>query len=264
MLADGTRIQILWALVDREMPVNELADDDRQTRSVGVPASGEAADGPAGPDPAGGHPDLLPAGERPRPAADHRRDAQRRTRRPGGPRPSPRGAVTAVVRRPDRSGGRMPTAHDHSHDRRRPPARTPHDEHPHDPRRRASPRRGTHGPSARPCRGGVKGVLLSVFRPHSHDSADSVDSALEGSAQGIRAVKISLVALGVTAAAAGGRRRGQRVGRAAGRHHPQLLRRARPRCRCGSRSCCPGGPRPAATPTASAGPRTWPGCSSSR
>ena len=25
MLADGTRIQILWALVDREMPVNELA-----------------------------------------------------------------------------------------------------------------------------------------------------------------------------------------------------------------------------------------------
>lgn len=42
--------------------------------------------------------------------------------------------------------------------------------------------------------------MLSVFRPHSHDSADSVDSELEGSAQGIRAVKISLVALGVTAA----------------------------------------------------------------
>jgi len=38
-----------------------------------------------------------------------------------------------------------------------------------------------------------------VFAPHSHDSADSVDSALEASAQGIRAVKISLVALGVTA-----------------------------------------------------------------
>ena len=41
--------------------------------------------------------------------------------------------------------------------------------------------------------------MLSVFAPHSHDSADSVDSALEASAQGIRAVKISLVALGVTA-----------------------------------------------------------------
>lgn len=42
--------------------------------------------------------------------------------------------------------------------------------------------------------------MWSVFGPHSHDAADSVDSALEGSAQGIRAVKISLVALGITAA----------------------------------------------------------------
>ncbi len=46
---------------------------------------------------------------------------------------------------------------------------------------------------------GVKGWLASIFRPHSHDAADSVDSALESSAQGIRALKISLVALGVTA-----------------------------------------------------------------
>lgn len=37
--------------------------------------------------------------------------------------------------------------------------------------------------------------------PHSHDAVDSVDSALESSAIGIRAVKISLVALGVTALA---------------------------------------------------------------
>ena len=34
--------------------------------------------------------------------------------------------------------------------------------------------------------------------PHSHDSADSIDDALESSAAGIRAVKISLVALGAT------------------------------------------------------------------
>jgi cation diffusion facilitator family transporter len=47
----------------------------------------------------------------------------------------------------------------------------------------------------------VKGFALSVFRPHSHDAADSVDPALEASAEGIRAVKISLVALGVTAVA---------------------------------------------------------------
>src|SRR6478735_6287172 len=34
---------------------------------------------------------------------------------------------------------------------------------------------------------------------HSHDHADSVDDALESSAQGVRAVKVSLVALAVTA-----------------------------------------------------------------
>jgi cation diffusion facilitator family transporter len=42
-------------------------------------------------------------------------------------------------------------------------------------------------------------VLRGLFRPHSHDAAESVDSALEASADGIRALKISLVALGVTA-----------------------------------------------------------------
>ena len=49
--------------------------------------------------------------------------------------------------------------------------------------------------------GGLRGLFASVLRPHSHDAADSVDAALESSEQGIRAVKISLVALGVTAAA---------------------------------------------------------------
>src|SRR5450756_2141805 len=48
---------------------------------------------------------------------------------------------------------------------------------------------------------GLKGFVLSLSRPHSHDAADSVDSALEASSEGIRAVKISLVALGVTAVA---------------------------------------------------------------
>ena len=59
--------------------------------------------------------------------------------------------------------------HDHAHD---------HDHH--------------HG-------GGLLGAARDVFAPHSHDHADSVDDALEASAQGIRAVKISLVALAVTA-----------------------------------------------------------------
>ncbi|WP_433555413.1 cation diffusion facilitator family transporter [Pseudonocardia xinjiangensis] len=48
---------------------------------------------------------------------------------------------------------------------------------------------------------GLRGWARSVFRPHSHDAADSVDAALEADEAGIRAVKISLVALGITAAA---------------------------------------------------------------
>lgn len=64
------------------------------------------------------------------------------------------------------------THHDHDHD------------HPHDHAHRS----------------GLRGLILGLFAPHSHDSVDSVDSALEGSAQGIRAVKISLVVMAATAA----------------------------------------------------------------
>ncbi|MET1066161.1 MAG: cation diffusion facilitator family transporter [Arthrobacter sp.] len=46
---------------------------------------------------------------------------------------------------------------------------------------------------------GLKGWLQSVFVPHSHDAADSIDEVLEASAQGIRAVKVSLLGLGTTA-----------------------------------------------------------------
>ncbi len=42
--------------------------------------------------------------------------------------------------------------------------------------------------------------MRELLHPHSHDAADSVDSALEGSAEGIRAVKVSLVVLLLTAA----------------------------------------------------------------
>jgi cation diffusion facilitator family transporter len=47
----------------------------------------------------------------------------------------------------------------------------------------------------------LKHRLGHLLRPHSHDSADKVDSALESSAIGIRALWISLVVLTVTAAA---------------------------------------------------------------
>jgi cation diffusion facilitator family transporter len=48
-------------------------------------------------------------------------------------------------------------------------------------------------------RKGLRGILMEIFTPHSHDAADSVDAALESSAIGIRAVKISLTALALTA-----------------------------------------------------------------
>ena len=47
---------------------------------------------------------------------------------------------------------------------------------------------------------GFTGLLRSIFAPHSHDHSDSIDDALTASNEGIRALKISLVVLGITAA----------------------------------------------------------------
>ncbi len=46
---------------------------------------------------------------------------------------------------------------------------------------------------------GLVGFVRGLFAPHSHDTAEAVDSALETSREGIRAVKISLAVLGLTA-----------------------------------------------------------------
>jgi cation diffusion facilitator family transporter len=48
---------------------------------------------------------------------------------------------------------------------------------------------------------GLRAAIKEIFAPHSHDAADRFDSQLESSADGIRAVKISLLVLGVTAIA---------------------------------------------------------------
>ena len=45
---------------------------------------------------------------------------------------------------------------------------------------------------------GLRGVLLSVFRPHSHDPSDSIDSTLESSSRGLRALRLGFVALLLT------------------------------------------------------------------
>ena len=73
---------------------------------------------------------------------------------------------------------------------------------------------------------GMKGFFYGLFVPHSHDAADSVDDALEASPQGIRAVKISLDLVGDHRDVADRCGDRQRVGGVAGRHDPQLLRRA--------------------------------------
>jgi cation diffusion facilitator family transporter len=48
--------------------------------------------------------------------------------------------------------------------------------------------------------GGLWADLQHLVQPHSHDAADSVDDALVGSAAGVKAVQLSLLGLGLTAA----------------------------------------------------------------
>jgi cation diffusion facilitator family transporter len=46
---------------------------------------------------------------------------------------------------------------------------------------------------------GIRGLFYALFVPHGHDAHDSIDDALEASVAGIRAVKISLLGLMMTA-----------------------------------------------------------------
>ena len=105
--------------------------------------------------------------------------------------------------------------------------------------------------------------MAHTLVPHSHDAADSVDSALESSAIGIRAVKISLVALGITAVAQAAVVvfSGSIALAADTIHNFSDALTAVPLWIAFALST---GRRRAATPTASAVPKTWPGCSWSR
>jgi cation diffusion facilitator family transporter len=47
--------------------------------------------------------------------------------------------------------------------------------------------------------GGPRGLIDRLFRPHSHDPADSMDTALQASREGITALKTSLAVLALTA-----------------------------------------------------------------
>lgn len=82
-----------------------------------------------------------------------------------------------------------PAAQDHVHDAAHPDLEYPHP-HEHDPAHEHS-----HDQENESWRSRIR----HWFKPHSHDAADSIDDALAGSAEGITAVKISLVGLGITA-----------------------------------------------------------------
>src|SRR6266540_2650254 len=71
---------------------------------------------------------------------------------------------------PRADGDLHPTDHHHARD-----------EHPHEHRR------------------GIPAAIGELIRPHPHDSATKIDSALESDARGVRALKLSLVAMLVTA-----------------------------------------------------------------
>jgi cation diffusion facilitator family transporter len=92
----------------------------------------------------------------------------------------------------------------HNHPQLRTAPGGSHHPHPHeDGRRDHGHEHGAeghaHGAHGHEHPGGFRGLLTSIFAPHSHDAADSVDDALESSRDGIRAVKISLLILGLTA-----------------------------------------------------------------
>src|SRR6185312_15224392 len=142
------------------------------------------------------HHHLLQPGQRPRWATGHRRSLQRRARWTGRARPSPRQRRTREV------------ASRHHHQRRVEPGPTEgtpsvtHDAQTNTANQAHSAvHRHGHAHSHGGRGGKIGAALREVFAPHSHDASDSIDDALESSAAGIRAVKISLVALGATSIA---------------------------------------------------------------
>jgi cation diffusion facilitator family transporter len=110
---------------------------------------------------------------------------------------------------PEAQGRDQPQGHDHDH-----PQGHDHDhphgnDHPHGhghphgndhPHGHGHPHGHDHGDGhGHEHPSGLRGFFYGLFVPHSHDAADSIDDALEASTAGVRAVKLSLVGLGVTA-----------------------------------------------------------------
>ena len=100
--------------------------------------------------------------------------------------------------------GHPPDDHGHPHDDHGHPHDDhghPHDDHghPHDDHGDPHDEQGHGHGHGHEHRGGVIGFVKELFVPHSHDSADKVDSALETSKDGMRCLKISFIGLMLTA-----------------------------------------------------------------
>lgn len=87
------------------------------------------------------------------------------------------------------SPGTLPGQHGHSHDHSHDHGHQHEHDHDHGHDGHAPDGHGHKHHS------GFKGWLFELFVPHTHDSADSIDDAMESSIQGIRALKISLFIL---------------------------------------------------------------------
>ncbi|RKE19252.1 cation diffusion facilitator family transporter [Streptomyces sp. TLI_171] len=97
--------------------------------------------------------------------------------------------------------GRIPGhGHDHHHTSDRPHhhGREHHGHHEHQNHPHEHHGHEHHGHEHRPS---PAHRLAHLLRPHSHDAADRVDTALESSAEGLRTLWVSLLVLGATAAA---------------------------------------------------------------
>lgn len=103
------------------------------------------------------------------------------------------GSVGLAESTPAYGKGTLVSAEHHGH------GHPEHGHHEHHGHERKGHEHGQRGRLSRPLH-----RLSHLLTPHSHESADKVDAALESSARGIRALWVSLAVLGVTAAAQAG------------------------------------------------------------
>ncbi|MEU0173547.1 cation diffusion facilitator family transporter [Streptomyces massasporeus] len=103
----------------------------------------------------------------------------------------------------DRHEHAHPHEHTRGHDHGNLTGHGHRQDHGHSPGHEHRPGRG-HGHGNPPGHGQWHGLghrVAHLLAPHSHETADKVDSALESSARGMRALWVSLAVLGVTALA---------------------------------------------------------------